>query len=276
MKQFILKHKKAIAGTIAVLLIGGITMSFQDSPFSYTKFTVLEDSAPTLKCPLDTVPEKEYSGSMKMKDFDNLQNVLDKSLVDAVAEIKKIDFAKIQKDIEASLKSVDMAKIMEDVNRSLKAVDMDKLMADVTSSLNDIDWSEKNEEIEKALKEAKREIEKAKLEIRNIDRDKIEKELDKARLEIEKSKSEIDKLDLNKIMNEAREGIDKAKEELKLTKEMFNEMEKDGLINSKEGFTIEYKNKDLYIDGKKQSEKTTDKYRKYFKQDHFKIRIDKE
>jgi len=276
MKQFILKHQKAIAGTIAVLLIGGITMSFQDSPFSYTKFTVQEDSAPTLKCPLDTVPEKEYSGSMKMKDFDNLQNVLDKSLVDAVAEIKKIDFAKIQKDIEASLKSVDMAKIMEDVNRSLKAVDMDKLMADVTSSLNDIDWGEKNEEIEKALKEAKKEIEKAKLEIRDIDRDKIEKELDKARLEIEKSRTEIDKIDLTKIMSEVREGIDKAKEELKLTKEMFNEMEKDGLINSKEGFTIEYKNKDLYIDGKKQSEKTTDKYRKYFKQDHLTIRIDKE
>ena len=276
MKQFILKHQKAIAGTIAVLLIGGITMSFQDSPFSYTKFTVQEDSAPTLKCPLDTVPEKEYSGSMKMKDFDNLQNVLDKSLVDAVAEIKKIDFAKIQKDIEASLKSVDMAKIMEDVNRSLKAVDMDKLMADVTSSLNDIDWGEKNEEIEKALKEAKKEIEKAKLEIRDIDRGKIEKELDKAKLEIEKSRTEIDKIDLTKIMSEVREGIDKAKEELKLTKEMFNEMEKDGLINSKEGFTIEYKNKDLYIDGKKQSEKTTDKYRKYFKQDHFKIRIDKE
>jgi paraquat-inducible protein B len=153
---------------------------------------------------------------------------------------------------------------------------MDKLLADVTSSLNDIDWGEKNEEIEKALKEAKKEIEKAKLEIRDIDRDKIEKELDKARLEIEKSRTEIDKIDLTKIMSEVREGIDKAKEELKLTKEMFNEMEKDGLINSKEGFTIEYKNKDLYIDGKKQSEKTTDKYRKYFKQDHFKIRIDKE
>ncbi len=276
MKQFILKHKKAIAGTIAVLLIGGITMSFQDSPFSYTKFTVQEEPDMSPKCAQDTVPEKENSGSLKMKDFDNLQNVLDKSLVDAVAEIKKIDFAKIQKDIEASLKSVDMAKIMEDVNRSLKAVDMDKLMADVTSSLNDIDWGEKNEEIEKALIEAKKEIEKAKLEIRDIDRGKIEKELDKAKLEIEKSRTEIDKIDLTKIMSEAREGIDKAKEELKLTKEMFNEMEKDGLINSKEGFTIEYKNKDLYIDGKKQSEKTTGKYRKYFKQDHFKIRIDKE
>ncbi len=31
-----------------------------------------------------------------------------------------------------------------------------------------------------------------------------------------------------------------------------------------------------YIDGKKQSEKITDKYRKYFKEDHFKIKIDKE
>ena len=70
--------------------------------------------------------------------------------------------------------------------------------------------------------------------------------------------------------------IDKAKEELRLTKEMFTEMEKDGLIDPKQGFTIEYKNKDLYIDGKKQSAKTTDKYRKYFKKDHFKMTIEKE
>ena len=93
---------------------------------------------------------------MKMKDFDNLQNVLDKSILDAVAEIKKIDFAKIQKDIESSLKAVDMEKIMADVSRSLKAVDMDKLLAEVKSSLNDIDLEGKNEEIEKALKEAKK------------------------------------------------------------------------------------------------------------------------
>ena len=61
-----------------------------------------------------------------------------------------------------------------------------------------------------------------------------------------------------------------------LTKELFTEMEKDGLINPRNGFTVEYKNKDLFINGKKQSEKTTDKYRKYFKQDHFKMTIEKE
>ena len=165
---------------------------------------------------------------------------------------------------------------MKEVNNSLKSIDLDKLLADAKSSLNDINWNDKSEEIEKAMKEAREEIEKAKLEIKDKDRDKIEKELEKAKIEIEKSKAELDKIDMNKIMNEARVEIDKTKEELKLTKEMFNEMEKDGLINSKEGFTIDYKNKDLYIDGKKQSERTTDKYRKYFKKDKFKIKIDKE
>ena len=53
-------------------------------------------------------------------------------------------------------------------------------------------------------------------------------------------------------------------------------MENEPLNNSKAGFTIEYRNKELYIDGKKQDEKTTDRYRKYFKQDHFKVTIDKE
>ena len=32
---------------------------------------------------------------------------------------------------------------------------------------------------------------------------------------------------------------------------MFNEMEKDGLINQKDGFSIEFKDKDLYINGNK-------------------------
>ncbi len=260
---------------IAVLLIGGITMSFQDSPFSYNKFSVQED-LDLNKCPQDTVPEKEFSGSMKMKDFDRLQNQLDRSLFQAAEEMKKIDFSKIQKEVEASLKSVDMEKIMKDVALSLKSIDLDKILAEVKSSMNDINWEDKNEEIQKAMTEAKKEIEKAKLEINEIDRDVIENELEKAKKEIEKTNVEMNRIDMDRIMNEAREGIDKAKEELKLTKEMFTEMEKEGLINSKERFTIEYKNKSLYIDGKKQPDTTTVKYRKYFKNDHFKIKIEKE
>jgi len=273
MKQFILNRKKAITGTIAMLLIGGITMSFSNIPLGYSEFTG-EDEYVYSTCSIDTVPDKE---GIKMKDFDKLQGELDMALGKVGAELKGIDFSKLQKDAaELALKEVDMEKIMKSVELALKSIDLDKTMADVSSSLKNLNLDYKNAEVEKALAEATKEIDKAKLELKEVDKEAIKKELANAKKEIEKSKLEIEKIDMNKIMDEARAGIDKAKEELKLTKEMFVEMEKDGLVNSKAGFTIEYKNKELYIDGKKQDAKTTDKYRKYFKEDHFKITIEKE
>jgi hypothetical protein len=272
MKQFILKHRKAFTGTFAILLIGAVTMSFQDSHFANSQFYAADEYSIESTC-ADTLPDKE---GMKMKDLEKLQSTLDESLEKVYVELKNRDLSKLQKEIETSLKDVDMDKIRKDVDNALKSMDMEKIMADVSSSLKSLNNNYKNEEIEKALAEARKEIEKAKLEIKEIDRDAIKKELDNAKKEIEKSKIEIDKIDITKIMDETRAGIDKAKAELSLRKEMFNEMEKDGLIDPKKGFTIEYKNKELLIDGKKQSEKTTEKYRKYFKEDHFKITIDKE
>jgi hypothetical protein len=273
MKQCIVKHKKAITGSAAMLLVGFITLSFQEFPYAQNQFTGQQDLSYSVSCP-DTLPEKE---GLKMKDFDKLQTELDKAMGKVDAELKGIDFSKLQKDaIAQALKEVDMDKIMKNVELSLKNIDLDKMMADVTTSLKNITLNYKSAEIEKALAEASKEIENAKLELKEVDKEAIKKELAKAKIEIEKSKLEIEKIDMSKIMDEARAGIDKAKDELKLTKEMFTEMEKDGLVNSKAGFTVEYKNKELYIDGKKQDEKTTDKYRKYFKQDHFKMTIEKE
>lgn len=272
MKQFILKHKKNLAGILAILLIGGITMSFQDSPFAYSRFSVQEEYEPYRGC-TDTVPERN---AMTMKEFDKLQLDLDKSLLQVNDELKKMDFSKIQKDIEASLKSVDMEKIKKDVELSLKSIDMDKMMAEVSNSLKNINLTYNEVEIEKALAEAKKEIDKARIEINNINKEEIQKELAQAGKEIEKARKEIDKIDLDKIMSEATESINKAKTELNLTKDMFTEMRKDGLINSKKGFTIEYKNKELFIDSKKQPANVTDKYRRYFKKDHFNMIIEKE
>ncbi|MDQ6756439.1 MAG: hypothetical protein M3004_05845 [Bacteroidota bacterium] len=66
------------------------------------------------------------------------------------------------------------------------------------------------------------------------------------------------------------------KHKKKDVKEMTTEMEKDGLINKKEGYNIEYKNKELLINGKKQSNEVTEKYRKYFKGEDFQIKRSKE
>jgi hypothetical protein len=269
MKQFILKHKNTVMGITAALLIGGVTMSFQDSSFFNQNFN--DQDVVT-----DTVPDRHDEGHMKMKDFDKLDEKLDKALDQLGNQLKNINFGEIEKTVEASLKAVDMESIMKTVETSLKDIDVEKIVAEATASLKNIDWEDKEGDIKQALKEAKEEIEKAKIEIKKIDTDEIKKEMENARKEMEKAKFEFKNIDMDKIMKEAKEGINKGKEELKQLKIMFNEMEKDGLINSKQGFTLEYKDKDLYIDGKKQPEQVTDKYRKYFKEDHFKITIDKD
>jgi len=279
MKKFILKHQKAFLSLTPALLLGVILMSFQDSPLVHGKYD--QEQSYT-----DTVPDKNQSGHMKMKDFDELMNNLDTKVMSGVQDaLKNIDFTKIEKDIENAMKSIDMEKIMKDidmekimkdVNNSIKSVDLDKILGDVKSSMKEIDWDKHSAEINDALKEARGELEKAKIEIKDIDMKEISKEIEKAKLEIEKSKAEIKKIDMNKVMEEAKKGIAEGKEELKQIKTMFNEMEKDGLINTKEGFSIEYKGEDLYINGKKQPENVADKYRKYTKEKNFKITIDKE
>lgn len=273
MKQFLVKHKKAITSSLAILLMGGITLAFQDTPFANDKFSGREAYTCETGC-TDTLPEKE---GIKMKDFNKLQAELDKALEKVATDLKNMDLSKIQKEAATqALQQANLDNVLKNVELSLKNIDLDKMMASISSSLKNSNLDLKSPEIEKAMAEASKEIEKAKLELKEVDKDNIKKELAKAKEEIEKSKAEISKIDMNKIMDEARDGIGKAKEELKLTREMFTEMEKDGLVDAKAGFTIEYKDKALYIDGKKQDEQTTDKYRKYFTHDHFKITIDKE
>lgn len=267
MKQFILKHKKSLTGIAACLVIGIVAMSFQDTPF----VKAILDNQQMEQEPQDTIKKKK--NSMTMKEFDRLSENMDK---DVMEEISKIDMNKIEQEVLASLKEVDIDKILKEVEISLRDINMDEILADVKKELNEIDYDKITAETKEALVKANKEVEKAMEEVKKIDREKIKKELEEAKQEVEKSRREIEKIDMDKILKQAKEGIDKAKTELKLIKQMFVEMEQDGLINSKKGFKIEYKNKSLLINGSKQSEKVADKYSKYFKGEHFEITIDKE
>ena len=266
MNQIIQKNKKIIAGIAACLLIGGITMSFQNTAFGPI------DKLDTLTDTQDTIPSekaKEDDSKMNMKDFDLLLQNMDKEILNMQKEVTKIDFDKMHQDITASLNKVDFDKIKTDIDKAMKEIDFSKIEQGVKSALNEIDWENIDDEVKGSLQEAKKEIEK-------INMDAVKKAMEKAKLEIEKSSKEIKKINIDEIMKNANAGIAKAKEELRLTKKMFNEMEKDGLINQKEGFTIEYKDKTLIINGKKQSEAIRHKYQQYIKGDSFKISISKE
>ena len=265
MKQFIVKNRRNIAGAAVCLVLGILTLSFQDTPYVNA---ILNNQSPQ-----DTTPVKKKKGSMTMKEFDKLSNDLDKEVLSSIGDI---NLENIEKEVRESLKEVDVEKIMKEVEASLKEINVEKIMHQALAELKNVDMVAINDETREALANAKKEMEKASEEMKKIDKEAIKVELEKAKAEVEKSKVEIKKIDMKKLMEEAREGINKAKSALKELKQMFTEMEQDGLINSKQGFTIEYKNKDLYINGNKQTEQVADKYRRYFKDDHFEITIDKE
>jgi hypothetical protein len=119
-------------------------------------------------------------------------------------------------------------------------------------------------------------LQEAKAEIEKIDWNEIQQQVKDAGKEVEKAKAELKNMDMKKVMAEAKQGVDKAKNELRQLRTMFTEMEKDGLIDTKKGFKIEYKDNELFINGEKQSDAVKDKYRQYFKDGNFKITIAKE
>jgi hypothetical protein len=114
--------------------------------------------------------------------------------------------------------------------------------------------------------------------IKEINKEELQKELNNAKAEIAKMKEELtlEKLDLKKEMEKAHIGIVKAKEELKGYQEMIYAMEKDGLLDTKKGYSILYKDGELFINDKKQPKEVADKYRKYFRKDKVKISKDDE
>jgi hypothetical protein len=86
------------------------------------------------------------------------------------------------------------------------------------------------------------------------------REMAKAKVELQKQKGEF-----RKQMDKAKVEMQKAKEEMKGYQEMIYQIEKDGLLNTKEDYSIEYRSGDLFINDKKQPQAVTDKYKKYFK-----------
>jgi hypothetical protein len=66
-------------------------------------------------------------------------------------------------------------------------------------------------------------------------------------------------------MAEAKQSMEKAKTELTGYKSFIDGLEKDGLINKKDSYTIEYKNGELTVNGKKQPAELVRKYNDFLK-----------
>ena len=75
-------------------------------------------------------------------------------------------------------------------------------------------------------------------------------------------------------MEKAKVDIEKAKVEMREYKSFVDGLEKDGLINKRDGYSIEHKNGELIINGKKQPADVYNKYRSFLEK-HKKFNIKK-
>ena len=187
---------------------------------------------------VDTLPDnRNIHIDIDMKDLDKAMKELDVQLNKMGEQFKAIDWNKISKNISEELKKVDIAKIELEIKNSLKDINFDHVKIEIERSMKDLKEMDFNNE-------------------------EIKKEMDKAKEEMKKAKEE---------MKKAKVEMNVAKEEMNNIKEMVSEMEKDKLIDTKRSYNIEYKDQELFINGKKQPSDVKEKYRKYIKGENFKL-----
>ena len=226
----------------------------------------------------DTIPKKEIR-EKKIRDLDDVLDELNN--VDL-----KMDMEKMQKEFSESMKKFDAQKIQMDIQKAMRDIDFEKMQKEIEQSMAKIDFSNIEKEMARAMKEfdgakIQKEVQES---MQKIEWDKMKTEFDKVKeidmkkmqLDMEKMQAELSKIgpEIEKSMEKAKVEIEKAKAEMKEYNEFVDGLEKDGLLNRKEGYTIKHKDGELFINDKKASDATYKKY-KTFLDNHKKFTIEK-
>jgi len=210
----------------------------------------------------DTIPKKK---ERKIRNLDEALEELDRVNVEINMENLNAELAEIGPQVEKEIRN---AKI--EVEQALKEIDMEKLHEEINASLKDIDWKEIKEEVDASVSKIDWEkIKKELREVKEINLEKIDIDLKKVHEELERIKPELEK-----NLKEARIEIEKAKVEIREYKTFVDGLEKDGLINKKDGYTIKHKNGELIINGKTQPAGVYSKYRSFLEK-HKRLSIEK-
>jgi len=209
---------------------------------------------------LDNAME-QLDGKFETIDWGKMQREIEMAMKNVQNEINhhQLDIEKIQRQVQESMKNIDFAKIEKEAQESMESVrdnvDLSRIQEDVQESLKNVKEELNSEAFRKSIEAASK-----------IDMSKITHEIENARKEVEENK-----VNVQHEMENARKEIGKAKDELKSYREMLDAMEKDGLINTKEDYRVEFDEGQLYINHQKQPQDVLNKYRKYFKEDGIKI-----
>ena len=188
-----------------------------------------------------TIPKSSYP------DQADLQLSLDSAMQQVNLALSKIDYAKINADVQKSLAQIDYNKINKEVNKAMKNIDWNQIKTDVSGALDSakaaidsIHWNDMKAEISKAQIEAKKAVAAQKIN------------MDSIRIQVQKS------------LKDAQKSLQSARTELANDKALKTALEKNGLLQAGKPYSIQLKDGILYINKVKQSKAVTDKYSKYY------------
>jgi hypothetical protein len=239
--------------------------------------------AQTQQTSLDTLPKK----SGKVKNLDEALEELDKAQLDLEYSLKNIppinfDAKKIQEEIEKSMKDFDGEKLKLQVEQAMKQVDMEKVKEQMQAAMKEIDM----EKIKIQMTEAMKDLDAQKLQLQaqealaKVDMEKIKAQMEELKkVQMPKMEAEMKKVkpQIDEALAKAKVEIEKAKQDIKEYKAFEEALEKDGLINKKENYSIEHKDGQLIINGKVQPQAVYNKYRSFLeKHKQFKWKKDED
>lgn len=239
----------------------------------------------------DTTVPKQHDNDQdeyRVGDIDKAMKELDNAMQHLNIQMKDLNI-NISKEINDAISRIDAEKLNKEIQDAMKNIDFEKIKLETDKSLK-----EAQEQIAKIdTEKMKEEIEKAKEQMKNIDLDNIKVQIDRSmkeaqdqlkNIDMQKIKTEMQDLQLklnnqdfkkqiDSAMKNANLEIEKAKKELQDLKNFTEALAKDGLIDKKKGYTIEWtKDGDLIINGTKQPKSVSDKYSQYYKKDGYKIK----
>lgn len=207
----------------------------------------------------DTTPTRKHI--TKQNDININIDGLDESLGQLNVNMKNLDI---------NLSGLDTC-IEKNIKLALSNINFEEIGKTTRDAVNSINWKDIQNDINNAMRDVH-------VELKNIDWDKISADIKKAGDEVKNVHVDVNVQDIvNNAMEKAREGIEVAKVELKKYRDFINELDRDGLINKKDGYRLEWKSDgSLYINGKKQPKEVSDKYHKYYKEGGYSISNDGE
>ncbi|MBK8953420.1 MAG: hypothetical protein IPM85_15320 [Chitinophagaceae bacterium] len=239
-----MKFKTSLPGitamAVAITGLSFLLISWNYSPDKY-QFGKTHDKTDTLPPP-----------KVNPETF-NIDREINNAMQEVEKALKQIDASKIQAEIEKAMKDVDMVKLKAELDESLSKIDGNKIKADIEKALKEVDFDKINTQIRQSMDKV--DMEKIK---QNINMEKLKEEMKNLKKELEKLEPEIEK-----SMQKAKAELEKAGVELKEYKNFIEELEKDGLISKKEGYSLSHKDGELLINGLKQPKSVYRKYNSY-------------